>query len=340
MSSRVQQLATNLDTTNASKTWNSTREYQKGERGIPKVSIGLPVFNGEKYLKEALDSIIAQTYVNFELIISDNASTDQTQAICLEYVENDQRIRYYRNNKNIGAVPNHNHVFNLARGEYFKWVGYDDRMARDFLHKCVEILDDNPDVILCMSKTSLIDDKGESLGDYDEYLDDVDSSKPEARFENFVLKNHSGNFCYGLMRKRIVAKTSLLGSYPASDEVFLAEMALCGKYHAIPERLFYRRYHQEQSTKGALKNFKQRIVWNDTSLQGKIVLARWMRLSGYLKAIKNTSLNVFERIRCYSVLFRWIFFPATIRSLIKDVLVATQQIVLRTSSNLKKKIHI
>lgn len=332
MNSRVNQMASDI------KILHDENDIYMGD--TPKVSIGLPVYNGEKYLVEALDTILAQTYEDFELIISDNDSTDRTQAICLEYAARDQRIRYFKNDKNIGAVPNHNHVFNLARGEYFKWVGYDDRMARDFLHKCVEVLDDNPDVILCMSRTSLIDDKGESLGDYDEYLDDVDSSKPEARFKNFVLMNHSGNFCYGLMRKRIVEKTSLMGSYPSSDEVFLAEMAMCGKHHTIPERLFYRRYHQEQSTKGALKNFQQRVVWNDTSLQGKIVLARWLRLLGYIKAIENASLKFFERIKCYGVLFRWVFFTKTVRSLIKDVLVAAQQIVLRISLNLKKKIHI
>ena len=86
-----------------------------------RVSIGLPVYNGEKYLEQALISILSQTYTDFELIISDNASTDRTQAICREYAAKDPRIRYYCNEENLGAAPNHNRVFELASGEYFKW---------------------------------------------------------------------------------------------------------------------------------------------------------------------------------------------------------------------------
>jgi len=191
-----------------------------------------------------------------------------------------------------------------------------------------------------MSKTGLIDEEGKSLGDYHEYLQDVSSSKTEARFQNFVLKNHSGNFCYGLMRKKIAEKTSLIGSYPSSDEVFLAEMALYGKHHTLPERLFYRRYHEEQSTKGALKDFQNRIVWHDTSLKGKIIFPRWLRLLGYIKVLKNAPLNFFERVKCFSVLFRWVFYTKAIRGLIKDILLAVQQVILRSTIYLKQRIRI
>ena len=97
-----------------------------------RVSIGMPVFNGEKYLRESIESILDQTYQNFELIISDNASTDRTQEICLEYARKDNRISYYRNDKNLGGPRNYNRVFELSSAEYFKWAAYDDVLAPEF----------------------------------------------------------------------------------------------------------------------------------------------------------------------------------------------------------------
>src|SRR3972149_8539793 len=92
----------------------------------PRVSVGLPVFNGEQFLRQALDSVLAQTYPGFELIISDNASTDRTQDICEAYATRDKRIQYYRQSKNVGGGRNYNFVFEVSNGEYFKWLAHDD----------------------------------------------------------------------------------------------------------------------------------------------------------------------------------------------------------------------
>ena len=102
-----------------------------------RVTIGLPVYNGETYLEETLDSILNQTYTEFELIISDNGSSDGTRLICEEYAAKDDRIKYYRSVKNLGAAPNYNRAFELSSGEYFKWADYDDPLAPEFLSKCV-----------------------------------------------------------------------------------------------------------------------------------------------------------------------------------------------------------
>lgn len=114
----------------------------------PRLSIGLPVYNGEEYLAESLDALLGQTYGDFELVISDNASTDGTQDICREYAARDARIRYLRQPRNIGATPNHNQVFAECRGELFKWASHDDLYGRDLLRRCVEALDARPEVIL------------------------------------------------------------------------------------------------------------------------------------------------------------------------------------------------
>ncbi len=124
---------------------------------MPRVSVGLPVYNGENFIKDALDSILAQTFEDFELIISDNASTDGTQQICRQYTSKDQRIRYIRNDGNIGASKNFNQVFELSSGEYFKWIAHDDLCAPEFLERCVEVLDQDPSIVLCFARPKAID---------------------------------------------------------------------------------------------------------------------------------------------------------------------------------------
>ena len=118
----------------------------------PRVSIGLPVYNGERWLAEALDSLLAQTYSDFELIISDNGSTDDTQAICEEYAARDRRIRYIRQEINRGLAWNWNCVFEESAGDYFKWAACDDLYHPTFLERCVQILDQYPDVAWCHTR--------------------------------------------------------------------------------------------------------------------------------------------------------------------------------------------
>ena len=126
----------------------------------PRLSIELAVYNGENYLAESLDALLGQSYENFELIISDNASTDYTADICRRYEKQDSRIRYVRQPRNIGLAPNHNFVFKQARGELFKWASHDDLYARALLKRCVDALDENPHVVLAHSWTALVDDSG------------------------------------------------------------------------------------------------------------------------------------------------------------------------------------
>lgn len=297
--------------------------------------MGLPVYNGEKYIEQSLNSILAQSYTHFELIISDNASTDRTMEICRAYADKDLRIHYYRNEVNLGAAPNHNRVFNLLSGDYFKWVGYDDLIHADFLKKCVEILDNKPEVVLCMPKSVLINENSEFIEDF-EYEFDGSHPEPYKRLQNLLLNLKTGNPVYGLMRSDVIRKTSLHGSFPSSDLVFLTELALYGQIYIIPERLFFRRYHREQSTKGVYAVERDRITWFDTSLKGKILLPKWLILSGYLNAIKKSHLGVLERLFCYVQLVHWVTYPAHLRALGKDILLAIQKIINRLNLRLKK----
>lgn len=154
-----------------------------------RVSIGLPVYNGEKFLEEALDSIMAQTYADFELIISDNASTDKTPAICRDYSDRDRRVRYYRNHKNFGLAWNQNNVIRLAGGEYYMMVHHDDIRAPDYLERTVCVLDSSPSAILCYSKTRDIDERGKSLPREEVSLN-VDSTEAHKRFRDLSRLDH------------------------------------------------------------------------------------------------------------------------------------------------------
>jgi glycosyltransferase involved in cell wall biosynthesis len=307
------------------------------EKAKPRISIGLPVYNGEKYVGQALDSILAQTYADFEVIISDNASTDRTRQICQAYAAKDGRIRYYRSEHNLGAAPNFNRVFELSSGAYFKWAAHDDVIAPEFLSKCIEVLDQNPAVVLCFPKSRIIDENGQSLGVH-EFKAEATSPKPHIRFRNLALNPDTAFQVFGLMRANVAGKTALIGNYPASDLVFLAELALYGQFYEIPEPLFCPRYHPEQSTKRDLRVERDRVVWFDTSLKDKILLPKWLYLFGYLEAIGKAPVGRYERMYCYAQMIRWTLIPPHCRALGKDVLLASVRFVRVFPSLLKLKL--
>ena len=295
-------------------------------RHSPRITIGLPVYNGEKYLAQALDSILAQTFTDFELIISDNASTDQTQAISQEYAQKDMRIRYQRNERNIGAAPNYNRVFQQASGEFFKWAAYDDLIAPEFLAKCVEVLEQHPDVILCYPRVKLIDSLGEVRENYDPQPNVCGMKRPSDRFREFILHPHLALQLYGLYRTASLGKTKLHRSFPSSDEVLLSELALLGRFYELPERLFLNRVHEDQSTMGAQTTQRSRVAWIDTSLKGKIVLAHWMYFIACLKVIANSKVSAGDKMRCQAVMLTWFLKPPHFRAMGKDVLLATAKL--------------
>lgn len=290
----------------------------------PRLSIGLPVYNGDRFLEKALDSILSQTFTDFELIISDNASTDKTQEICQTYATKDRRIKYHRNANNIGGHNNFNRVFELATGEYFKWIAHDDLGANTFLEKCINALDQNSSVVLCYPKAKLIDE-------YEKVLDKsceekpllTNSPKPQVRFRNLIIdsfaKPHRCLQLYGVMRKSALAKTPLLGNYPGADKVLLVKMALLGEYYEVPEYLFFNRHHSQRASK-ALASPYLRASWLDPSIKhGKLVFPQWRVFFGYLNSIINTPLNTSEKISCYLHLCIWLgkYRDAIVKELIK-----------------------
>jgi len=211
----------------------------------PLVTIGLPVYNGGKLLVPCLDSLVAQTYGNFEIVISDNASTDDTKAICEQYAARDSRIRFFTIDKNRGAAWNHRRVLELASGEYFKWCGADDAAAPRFVAECVSALKARPDAVLAFPLTVVIDEDGQAVRKTTDRLP-VSSPDPRIRFKALLSNweiTHSP--FYGVMRRSALERIRPFGDFLAGDRSFLAELALAGPFLQVEEFLMYRRHYSK-----------------------------------------------------------------------------------------------
>jgi len=268
----------------------------------PLISIGLPVFNGEKYLDETLISILTQTYSNFELIISDNASIDHTQQICRSYEAKDNRIKYYRNKKNIGASKNFNLVYKLSSGEYFKWAAHDDIVDPNFLYRCLKVLKGDPSIALCYSKTGIIDESGRLIGTY-EYKRNINSEKSYERFGDLLGFSHPTYAIFGLIRSSTLNMTQLISNYIGSDRNLLAEISLLGRIYEIPEYLIFIRRHSRSYSYIYDKFPRLRVTWWDPMKTKRIIYT--INIIEYFKSIGHVQLNWFERLLCYAHIVRW-----------------------------------
>jgi glycosyltransferase involved in cell wall biosynthesis len=304
---------------------------------IPRLSVGLPVFNGAKYIADSIEALLGQTYDDFELIISDNASTDSTPDICLDYAKSDKRIRFIRQRQNLGLAPNHNVVVDEARGEFFKWAAADDLYGRDLLKCCVEALDRYPDVVLAHSYEGVVDGDG-NVAQAMKYPLATDASRPSDRFRSFLFGS-SGlfdstdparpgmrrvdnvgilSFCdeYGVVRTAAMRSVAPLGSYHHSDRIVVCELALRGKFHITPEWLYFRRdtadrtYNVSSKVRTRCEILdpvrKNRLLHPTARLVGEYML-------GYVGAIRRAPISAAEQRACLGHLARWGLDRSTIK---------------------------
>jgi len=208
------------------------------KRSQPKVSVGLPVYNGERYLREAIESILTQDFTDFELLIGDNASTDCTWDICQEYAARYQRIRLHRHERNVGATANFEFVFENTTGPYFMWHAHDDFRAPSSVKECVQFLDSNRNHVLCSTGNSAIDERGRSplySLPYDFVWDD---DRPENRFRKCLNTYGQYHALYGLIRREALEQ---LLPFPRlewhADTIFVLQMCLVGKCGQVKETL-------------------------------------------------------------------------------------------------------
>ena len=270
---------------------------------MPRVSIGLTVFNSERYLEESIQSLLAQTFEDFELIISDNASTDRTKEIALAYAARDSRVRFVRNRMNIGVAGNFNQAFRLSSGEFFKWAAYDDLCARDFLFRCVEVLDRDPDVVLAYPRTVGIDEHGRATVSHAPGPD-LTSPDPAIRFAHIMRAPFWATSLFGLIRAEVMAKTGLMPSNAAGDHVLLAELSLHGRFSEIPGEGFFNRDHPGRAfTKSSIITRAQQV---DPRLGRNPFVLRLTQIGSYLSVIRRAPLDRRARLRCNRAVARWL----------------------------------
>jgi glycosyltransferase involved in cell wall biosynthesis len=263
----------------------------------PRVSIGLPVYNGGRLLELTLENLLAQTFDDFELIISDNASTDDTETLCRAFAARDPRIRYHRQATNVGANPNYNAVRRLGRAAYFKWASANDLCEPSFLEECVAVLDARPDVALAYSETTLIGEDGALVGHYDDPLDAA-GDDPAQRFIDVLYDMRMNNAFNGVFRADGLARAGEIRRYFGSDLPLMAAVALTGRLHRIPVQLFHRRvgpnsYTTERLAKGAAHEYG----YDEANVVAK-------QLGDYLRIILSAPMPVKRRMRLLRALVR------------------------------------
>lgn len=264
----------------------------------PKVAIGMPVYNGEDYLKEAIESILSQDYTDLELIISDNASIDGTEDICRRYASEDSRIKYFRSKKNWGAAYNFKLVFNMSSSPYFKWAAHDDICGEGLLSACIKELEkeENQDYVLCYPRSLVIDQYSDpqpvKFNDFS-----LNLPTPHERLD-FLIKNlKECDMVHGVIRSAALQKSRLIDKFFASDVVLLAELALQGNFFLYPERLFLRRIHPKTSRQ-ANRTYEEVSVWFDPANKGKTFMPLCKIEYEILRSIQRSSLPMAEKRKC------------------------------------------
>lgn len=223
---------------------------------FPLVSIGLPIYNGENYLAGAINALLAQDYQNFELIISDNASTDGSRSIYEEYARKDQRIKYSRRERNIGAAKNFKYVLEQASGEYFMWAACDDFWEPGFIRRLVGELIMYPNAVTAMSAINLIDEFGQSAG---KIRFDGGNNPNDLNLAQILLRLTGGGgvkaqkynlYIYGCFRTEIVKRVFRYYDevYTAEglfiERLFMTQIAMAGSFRYVDDFLYHRRIHE------------------------------------------------------------------------------------------------
>ena len=291
-------------------------------RSEPLVTVGLPVYNGERYVGDAIDSILGQSFQDFRLLIADNASTDATADICRDYARQDARIEYIRNPRNLGMAGNYRLVFGLCRSKYFRWATADDYSGPEMLAEAVRVMEADSGLSLCYPRAYFVDGAGRELSRWSDELHLVQDD-PVERFRGVLEGIGRVHHHLGLMRTSCVRQTGLLTKHVASDVVFVAEMSLYGKLYQIPEYQFYRRMHEDSSSwdPGSEKHQARRyhaasvnrIPFNRARLHGRLV-----------ECVQRSPLSSRDKSRAYRFLARRVFWDRAelARELIRELRIA------------------
>lgn len=271
----------------------------------PVVTVGIPVFNGEPYLAETIESVLAQDLQDFVLVISDNGSTDGTEAICRQFAARDSRIAYHRNERNRGAAWNYNRLVELADSPYFRWQAADDVIRPSFLSECVRVLEASPDVVLCYAAAEYVNADGTHRRVMRNPAGYGESVSARQRVRSLLATTTHCFEVFGVIRHEQLAKTRLIGAYPASDLVLLAELSLLGRFAQVPEPLFVHRMHRNRSV-FQHEDRRDLVRWYVPDAR-RIAAPRWRLLVEYFDAFRSLPVPWTGRAAAIAALVPWAF---------------------------------
>ena len=262
----------------------------------------MPVYNGQTYLAHTLDSVLAQTYTDFVLYITDNASTDRTAEICKEYAAKDSRIVYMRNPENVGAAGNYERCFLPAKSEYFRWQNADDPIEPTLIEECIKFLDEHPDYVLAYGKSNIMDADNNITGTYDDNLH-LPQERASERFITCLNVIGLQNLMYGLIRREALGHTARMKAYMSADINLIVELTLYGKFHEIPKHLFHCRRHPECSSWDMSDTEKLTNFWAPS--KRKLIMQTWRSMYEYYKAVFRAPIPFSEKTILYKYLLKY-----------------------------------
>ena len=302
----------------------------------PVVSLGMPVYNGERYVREAVRSALAQSLDDIELVISDNASTDATERICREFAAADPRVRYFRNTSNVGAHPNFNLAFDRSRGRYFKWLAHDDLLHPDYLQQCVAVLDADPSVVLCQTDLACIDESGQQVGVVPWRLDAAGSADPVRRFSAVLLQRHNCYDFMGVIRRDVLAKAPLK-SFHGGDRTLLAHVSTLGRFAHVHEPLMTIRDHANRYTRSTTRP-AERAKWHDSRNTSRFSFPHWSLYGSFWEIVGKMPTGLGDKLRASGVLLAWWFVNWNGVRMALDLVATVAPGVVSTAERIKQKL--
>lgn len=280
----------------------------------PRLSIGVPVYNGEDYIAEALTSHLEQDFTDFELIVSDNCSDDSTPDIVKDFMAQDSRVSYSRNDVNIGGPANFNRLFRLSSGELFRWAAADDRIEPGYLSKVIALIDSDPNIVIGHSNCLLIDPQSEPMLEMDKgwlggdgYLEAIKLTPPSGderfhaphphqRIDAVINNNHRNFYIFGIMRRDIMMQTRLHGAFYGGDRTLLVEMAMRGTFRKVDEALFGSRSHSKNSGRNGL-NFEELKQHGAKDLSFASMV-----MKGYIDGVRGADVSRADELKCLATI--------------------------------------
>jgi len=251
----------------------------------PEISIGMPVYNGANYLRQALESALAQKDVDLEVVLVDNGSTDATAAIAQQFASDDPRVRVESSPENRGAAYSFNRCVELARGRYFRWAAHDDVFEETFTRRCIDALEHDRGASVAVTQAEMIDEDGDVVRTIEDYLG-AQGSDPVRRALDIMFESSWCLHIFGVVRLEELRTTGLIGAFAGSDHITLLELALRGRFVVVSGYGFGNREHRERSLRAHGQNRERdRDAWFDPSRRGDLTLPRWRRFVEYAKGV-------------------------------------------------------